>query len=125
MAATSAKPVIFLAFANDRDDQARYLRNLPEERRRIRESLGEAEDAGLCEVIRLANATLDEIFDTFQDADYRDRITVFHYGGHASGYSLLLESAEGQRASAHAEGFARFLGQQRGLQLVFLNGCST
>ena len=125
MATAAAKPVLFLAFANDRDDRARYLRNLPEERRRIRESLEDAEDAGLCEVIRTANATLDVIFDTFQDPDYRDRIAVFHYGGHASGYRLLLESEEGHHAFAHAEGLAKFLGQQRGLQLVFLNGCST
>ena len=27
----SPKPVVFLAFANDRDDRARYLRNLAEE----------------------------------------------------------------------------------------------
>ena len=30
------KPVIFLAFANDRDDRARYLRNLAEEARQVR-----------------------------------------------------------------------------------------
>lgn len=30
---TTAKPTLFLAFANDRDDRARYLRNLAEEAR--------------------------------------------------------------------------------------------
>ena len=28
---TTAKPILFLAFAHDRDDRARYLRNLAEE----------------------------------------------------------------------------------------------
>ena len=28
---TTAKPILFLATANDRDDRARYLRNLAEE----------------------------------------------------------------------------------------------
>ncbi len=33
MADTIKKPVIFLAFANDRDDTVGYLRNLPDEAR--------------------------------------------------------------------------------------------
>jgi hypothetical protein len=32
---TIAAPILFLAFANDRDDQARYLRNLAEEAGRV------------------------------------------------------------------------------------------
>ena len=69
------------------------------------------------------NATLDEILEVFRD--YRNRIAVFHYGGHANGYELLLESATGYAAVAGAGGLATFLSQQTGLQLVFLNGCST
>lgn len=119
------KPVIFLAFANDRDDRVNYLRNLPEEARQIREPLQRARRDGLCEIVELANATADDIFRVFQDPEYRDRIAVFHYGGHANGYALLLESASGSPHAADAGGFAAFLGQQRGLDLVFLNGCST
>ena len=33
--------------------------------------------------------------------------------------------AAGQATEAHARGLAGYLGQQRGLVLVFLNGCST
>ena len=50
---------------------------------------------------------------------------IFHYGGHASGDGLFLESAGLEGAVAHAEGLATFLGQRRNLELVFLNGCST
>ena len=35
MADTINKPAIFLAFANDRDDTIGYLRNLPDEARRL------------------------------------------------------------------------------------------
>ena len=59
MSDTNQKPVIFLAFANDRDDTVRYLRNLPEEARQIRQPLQRARRDGLCELVELANATAD------------------------------------------------------------------
>jgi len=119
------KPVIFLAFANDRDDTVRYLRNLPAELRQIREVLESAKSAGVCNVVERANATAKDILDVFQHPDYRNRIAIFHYGGHANGYQLLLESPEGKTQLADTGGLAEFLAQQNGLQLVFLNGCST
>ena len=118
-------PAIFLATANDRDDRARYLRNLPEEARQVRRGLAAAEGRGHCELVLRPNATAGEILDVFQDARYRNRVAIFHFGGHADGYRLLLETADGKPAAANAGGLARFLAQQRGLQLVFLNGCST
>ncbi len=121
----NAKPVIFLAFANDRGDSAKYLRNLPEELRQVRAALESAQNAGLCELVERANATIQDIIDVFQHRDYRHRIAIFHYGGHANGFQLLLESPEGKTQLAHAGGLAVFLGQQNGLHLVFLNGCST
>lgn len=116
---------VFFAFANDRADRARYLRNLPEEQRHVREALETAVEAGLCEIVERANATVDEVLDVFQDPDFRDRIALFHFGGHAGDAELLLESAAGEATVAHAGGLARFLGEQRGLELVFLNGCSS
>jgi WD40 repeat protein len=117
--------VIFFAFANDRVDLAYYLRNLPEEQRQVRGAMAAAVEAGLCEVVERANATVGEMLDVFQDPSYRDRVAVFHFGGHAGDAELLLESATGEATVAHAGGLARFLGQQRGLELVFLNGCSS
>ncbi len=117
------KPIIFLAFANDRVDYSRYLRNLPIEQRQIREALEPAQAAGLCEVIERANCTLENILDTFQK--YQDRIAIFHYGGHADGYQLLLESATGEHSVAHGGSLVSFLARQKGLRIVFLNGCST
>jgi hypothetical protein len=161
------KPVIFLAFANDKVDNARYLRNLPAELAGIREVLQKAKKAGLCEVVELANVTIKQLLDTFQE--YGDRIAVFHYGGHADGYQLLLETlptlptakgfgssletelselsakfstvaevgnqtelsaksitvAEVGNQTAHGEGLVSCLAKQKGLQLIFFNGCST
>jgi hypothetical protein len=115
-------PVIVLAFANDQDGH-RYLRDLPEELRQIQTILEASEGKGLCKLVVRPNAGLDQIFETF--TEHRDRVAVFHYGGHAGGDRLLLEATGTQGAVAHAEGLATFLGQRRNLQLVFLNGCST
>ncbi len=118
-------PVIFLAFANDKVDNARYLRNLPQELDGIRKALLPAIQANLCEVIERANVTIENILDTFQDDRYRDRIAILHYGGHADGYQLLLEQLDGSHAVAQGGGLVSFFARQKGLKLVFFNGCST
>jgi hypothetical protein len=121
----TAKPVVFLAFANDRERRARYPRNLPEEARRLRAMLEDAQRAGLCELLVRQNLTREELFGFFQSAEVRDRVALFHYGGHANGYALLLEDTHGEAKAAHAAGLAELLGVQHGLRLVFLNGCAT
>ena len=118
-------PVIFLAFANERESESRYLRGLAREQAEIRTALEPAVEAGLCEVIVETNATVSSIINTFQKARFKDRIAVFHYGGHADGYQLLLETLEGGNVVAHGEGLVSFFGKQDSLKLVFLNGCST
>ncbi len=136
------KPVIFLAFANEREDNAKYLRNIPAEHNGIRKALQEAEKQGLCEIVERSNASIEQIIDVFQDSRYRDRIAVFHFGGHADGYQLLLETLlvvkdansglnqglvgfSTTNSLAHGEGLVSFLSKQKGLQLVFFNGCTT
>lgn len=124
MPSYSSKPVIFLAFANEQEQPSRYLRQLPREVQCLREILNPVRQAGLCEMVERTNATLHDILAVFRDRDYRNRIAIFHFGGHANGYQLLLESGSGTNA-ADAGGLAAFLSQQAGLHLVFLNGCST
>lgn len=119
------KPVIFLTFANDKQDDAMYLRNLPLELHNIREALQPAVQAGLCEVIERTAATVDQIFDIFQDPYYKDRIALFHYGGHASGTQLMLETLDGGHGASNSDGLVPFFGKQKGLQLIFINGCSS
>ncbi|MCC6454684.1 MAG: CHAT domain-containing protein [Caldilineaceae bacterium] len=122
---SSSIPVLFLAFANNQDDPMGYLHSLPEEVRQLRAALEPAQASGLCEVVVQENATVDEVLQVFYDPKYRHRIALFHYGGHANAYQLLLETADGKPAAAHAVGIAEFFGQQRGLEVIFLNGCST
>jgi len=108
-------PVIFLSFANDKDD---YLNSLQKEEDNIYRALQQAHDSGYIEIYNRGRATIDDIFAQF--TRYRDRVVIFHYGGHASGSSLRLEDHD-----ANSSGLAQLLGQQQNLKLVFLNGCST
>ncbi|NUO01331.1 MAG: CHAT domain-containing protein, partial [Saprospiraceae bacterium] len=53
-------------------------------------------------------------------AEFKDRIAVFHYGGHAGSEQIFLTDV-----TANASGLAQLLAAQPNLNLVFLNGCST
>ena len=88
----SSLPVVFLAFANERSEGTGYLRHLPEEARTLEQILNVARQAGLCELVLRYNATADDILRVFQSHEYRNRIAIFHYGGHANSYQLLLEA---------------------------------
>jgi hypothetical protein len=120
-----AKPVIFVASANDREPGGKFLRNLPDELREIREALGGGGTSGLWEIVERTNCTIDDILGVFQRAEFRNRIAVLHFAGHAGSYQLLLEKPDGSPGPIDAAGFAAFLSNQLGLQFVFLNGCST
>ncbi|NET37947.1 MAG: CHAT domain-containing protein, partial [Cyanothece sp. SIO1E1] len=118
-------PIIFLAFANDRQTPSQYLRNLSKELDGIRTALRPLEKDGICELVVRTNATLQQIVDVFQDSVYRNRIAIFHYSGHADSYQLLLENIEGIPTLINSSGFNHFLGTSESLKLVFLNACST
>ena len=120
---THKKPVVFVAFANDHQTQGRYLRGLAKEARAIREGLEPAAD--LIELVERKDATLDDILKVFSDPDYNERIVLFHFAGHASGFELMFESENREASHIHASSFAEMLSQLRELKLVFLNGCST
>ena len=115
-------PVLLFAFANYYQP-SRYLRNLPEERKQIEAALSQAEEDGLCKLVVLPNASLQEIIEAFRK--YAGRIVLFHFGGHADMYTLHLETPYRTQDRLHMKSFANFLAEQKGLHLVFLNGCST
>ncbi len=108
-------PVVFLAFANDKDA---YLSKLRHEERAIREALAPLEDQGRIKVHSLGSTAIEDIFTDFDR--FGEQIVIFHFGGHASGTHLQLE---GQAASA--SGLAQRIQNLPHLQWVFLNGCST
>lgn len=119
----ASRPVFFFAFANDRVDDARYLRDLPEEQRAL--SALFLPQRARVEIEVRANTTLDEIFEVFQAPYFRDRVRIFHFAGHAASHALYFESRAGAGTAADGRGLAEFIAQQPALDLVFLNGCSS
>ena len=59
------KPIIFLAYANDQQNKANYLRGLSQEQRGIRMALQGIEKAGLIEIVERVNVALSDIIDVF------------------------------------------------------------
>ena len=114
------KPIILLAFANDKDD---YLAMIAREGKNIFKTLQNHHDKGCVQVHREESTSISDIFDLFNH--YPDQIAIFHYGGHANGTHLQLETIESESQLADARGLAQLMGQQKELQLVFLNGCAT
>ena len=109
------KPIVYLAFANDNDA---HLSLLKEESRQLNTILSALHDKQAIEVHRDESTSVQDLINSFNRFD--GRIAIFHYGGHAGGSGLRLEERDAQ-----AGGLAQLFSQQKDLQLVFLNGCST
>ena len=118
-------PILFFAFANEKEDGNAYLRNLAIEQREIREALQKVEDNEIAEIEIRYNVSLNDIFDFFQHDKNRGRIVLFHYAGHANSFQFLLENEDGTNQIAHGEGLLEFFKLQQSLKIVILNGCST
>jgi len=108
-------PVIFLAFANAQD---RHLALLDEERRIVTGHLTPLASEQFFQIHTEPAATAKDL--TRYIAEFKDRIAVFHYGGHAGVEQIFLTDV-----AANAAGLAQLLAGQSNLNLVFLNGCST
>ena len=108
-------PLIFFTFANDPDA---HLSLLKEESRLVFRALQELDRKEYLKIHREESAQAKDIFDGF--TRYKDRVAIFHYGGHANGTHLQLEKGKGD-----ARGLATLMGEQSNLKLVFLNGCSS
>ena len=113
-------PVILLTFANN---QGAFLENLVQERKGICDALQSFDDSRYIRLQVEPNAELEDLFELFDR--FPDQVAIFHYGGHADGNALQLESPGGGNAVAHAGGLAQLLGLSKALKLVFLNGCAT
>ncbi|PHN05858.1 CHAT domain-containing protein [Flavilitoribacter nigricans] len=109
------QPILYFTFANQEDD---HLPQLKREMDELKEILRPLESREFIKLEREESATTQDIIRTL--SAYPDRVSIFHYAGHADGAGLELEAGAGQ-----AKGLAKLLGEQTGLQLVFLNGCST
>lgn len=108
-------PVIFLAFANDQD---KHLALLEEERKAITGHLIHLANEQYFQLFSESSATIADL--SRYAAEFKDRVAIFHYGGHAGSSKIFLRDQ-----AANADGLAYLLSLQPNLQLVFLNGCST
>ncbi len=119
---SSTKPVLFLAYANDRIDAARYLPKIVDEVHLIRDLL--RRKAGeRYEVVVRDQASINDLFAVFDE--YGARIHLFHFAGHADSLRLMLDQGTDERAQAGIAGFSRELASLGGLHFVFLNACLT
>ncbi|MCB0579893.1 MAG: CHAT domain-containing protein [Phaeodactylibacter sp.] len=118
-------PVIFLAFADDKDS---HLPLLQEEAEDIFRELNPLQNRQHLLVYRDQHADVKKIYHYL--TDYQGRVAIFHYAGHANSAKLRFEGQD-----ADARGIAELLAlqnrrqgalpEQQPLKLVFLNGCST
>lgn len=109
------QPVIFLAFANDKDD---HLPLLDEERKVINGHLLPLANQQYLQLVIEPSATTADLSRYI--TDLKDRVEIFHYGGHAGSKEIFL-----QDQIADSNGVAQLLALQKELKVVFLNGCST
>ena len=117
-------PQFLFAYANDHQSLKGYLRALVRERKAVKSALDLAEQMGLCRRTFLDDASAGDIVHAFQR--HQKEIVLFHYGGHAGSFDLLLQTDEGDgNQAAGGEGLIAFLSRQAGLQVVVLNGCHT
>ena len=109
-------PTILLAFANDWVDDKRHLRSLLDESKAIGDALSPLVEVGLLVPPPIHNAKMDDVMAAFRARRHRDRIRIFHFGGHASGATLLFEDdALGNLRQELAGGF--LIAVQRVLEL--------
>lgn len=113
-------PVIFLAFANGHTDSNHYLNELKTEYHLLDDILTES---SLCVSKLKTEVTIPVIEKTFNK--YGESIRIFHFSGHADGKGIHVQNNEGKNQPVFAKGFAKYMGRQTGVKLVFLNGCST
>ncbi|MDX2070900.1 MAG: tetratricopeptide repeat protein [Haliscomenobacter sp.] len=109
-------PVILTTFAQS--PSGTYLAALGEEQKQIQAALQPATDSGAIQFAEQAESRNEDIPQLL--AKYPNKVSIFHFGGHADSDSLSAEDG-----SIFVEGLADQLAIQSQLKLVFLNGCQT
>lgn len=107
-------PLFLFAFANDEEKSL----NLSKEIDGINKIFLNLDLTRKLDLKIVSKVKRDQLFTIIGSS--LDRLTLFHYGGHANG--TKLDFIDG---NAIGEGIAKLLQKARNLQLVFLNGCST
>ena len=109
-------PVFLLLFAQSPTNS--QLKELKRESTIIRDLFLPLDKSGRIKLLREESAQRDDVIRLL--AEFKDRIHILHFGGHAHGQGLFLEDER-----ARASGLAGLLQVQKNIKLVFLNGCHT
>ena len=107
--------ILLFAFANDRTAP---LQSLADEYMAINRLLSPRVLRQHFMAWSMSHTTRKEM--TYYLTQFRERLQLFQFSGHAGAEQLLLEDGSGR-----SQGVAALLGQCPNLQVVILNGCST
>lgn len=116
-------PVILSYFSQSIDPDNPYLQYLQEEYRIIAEAWEAYQKTGSEKNINVlfpARGSADAAQIDNDIRNFKHRIVIFHFSGHAGSGKLLFSDG-----SAQAKGLAGLLGEAPNLKIVFLNGCAT
>ncbi len=117
------KPILLIAFSNDYRSDGRYLRKLSTEQDEIRDAL--CSRAGQYEGRFISDLNHQRLAKELSSSDVRERLALFHFGGHAGGMGLVMAAANESVSGTDPVSLASLLGRQEMLGVVFLNACST
>lgn len=118
-----APPVIFLAFANDRQQPSRFLKALEPERTALHRELSKYQEKGWGLYHSAGSSEPRELKKDL--TQHSGRLLVFHFSGHANGTQLQLEGEAGETIAFSGSNLLAFLREEPQLKLVFLNACAT
>lgn len=107
-------PLYLFVFANKEND----LEYLKVEKTKVWDSFRHLHDSKELEYRAISDANLEEMYNAI--TENLDRLTLFHFGGHAGASRLELDDR-----SINPKGLANLLKCCEKLELVVLNGCKT
>lgn len=117
-------PVVLSYFSQSKDLQGGYLEFLETEYRGIAKAWEQYQIQNNSEKyfeVEFPPRGIANGEDVAEDIrNYKHRIIVFHFSGHAGSEQLLFKDG-----TANAKGLAGLIGEAQNLKLVFLNGCAT
>ncbi len=118
------RPVVLSYFSQSGDAEKDYLRFLEDEYESIAEAWEQHQiqtgSDRYFEVDFPARGSADGDKVAKDIRDYKNRIILFHFSGHAMSQHLLFKDG-----ASNARGLAGLLGEAQNLKLVVLNGCAT
>lgn len=117
------KPVIFLAFANDRQNPGRFLKALEPERTALHRELSKYQEKGWGLYHSAGSSEPKELKKDLNQLS--GKLVIFHFAGHANGTQLMLEGSQGESVKLSGSNLLAFLQEEPQLKLVFLNACAT